>query len=66
VLKNAPHTVADLTAETWERPYSRQMGIFPTPWTRQHKFYPAVGRVDNAYGDRHLVCSCLPMAAYGH
>jgi glycine dehydrogenase len=63
-LKNAPHTVADLTAETWDRPYSRQTAIFPDAWTRQNKFYPAVGRIDNAYGDRNLVCSCLPMDAY--
>jgi glycine dehydrogenase len=63
-LKNAPHTVADLTAEVWDRPYSRQTAIFPDDWTRENKFYPAVGRIDNAYGDRNLVCSCLPMDAY--
>jgi glycine dehydrogenase len=62
-LKNAPHTVADLTSD-WQRPYSREKAIFPTAWTREHKFYPAVGRIDNAYGDRNLVCSCLPMEAY--
>ena len=64
LLKNAPHTVADLTAENWDRPYSRNEAIFPTAWTRANKFYPAVGRIDNAYGDRNLVCSCLPMDAY--
>ncbi|MBD2083188.1 aminomethyl-transferring glycine dehydrogenase [Leptolyngbya sp. FACHB-17] len=63
LLKNAPHTVADLTAD-WDRPYSRAEAIFPTAWTRANKFYPAVGRIDNAYGDRNLVCSCLPMDAY--
>ncbi|MBD1844382.1 aminomethyl-transferring glycine dehydrogenase [Cyanobacteria bacterium FACHB-63] len=63
LLKNAPHTVADLTAD-WNRPYSRAEAIFPTAWTRANKFYPAVGRIDNAYGDRNLVCSCLPMDAY--
>lgn len=63
-LKNAPHTVADLTAENWDRPYSREKAIFPDAWTRENKFYPAVGRIDNAYGDRNLVCSCLPMDAY--
>lgn len=63
-LKNAPHTVADLTADTWDRPYSREKAIFPDAWTRENKFYPAVGRIDNAYGDRNLVCSCLPMDAY--
>ncbi|OLP17761.1 glycine dehydrogenase (aminomethyl-transferring) [Leptolyngbya sp. 'hensonii'] len=65
LLKHAPHTAADLTAETWDRPYSRDRAVFPTPWTREHKFWPAVGRIDNAYGDRNLVCSCLPMDAYG-
>ncbi|MGG6268229.1 aminomethyl-transferring glycine dehydrogenase [Leptolyngbya sp. AN03gr2] len=64
LLKNAPHTVVDLTSETWDRPYSRNEAIFPTAWTRANKFYPAVGRIDNAYGDRNLVCSCLPMDAY--
>ncbi|GAP96037.1 glycine dehydrogenase (decarboxylating) [Leptolyngbya sp. NIES-2104] len=64
LLKNAPHTVADLTSEDWNRPYSRAEAIFPTAWTRANKFYPAVGRIDNAYGDRNLVCSCLPMDAY--
>ncbi|BAU10802.1 glycine dehydrogenase [Leptolyngbya sp. NIES-3755] len=64
LLKNAPHTVADLTSEDWNRPYSRNEAIFPTAWTRANKFYPAVGRIDNAYGDRNLVCSCLPMDAY--
>lgn len=64
LLKNAPHTVADLTSEHWDRPYSRAEAIFPTAWTRANKFYPAVGRIDNAYGDRNLVCSCLPMDAY--
>ncbi|MBN8562900.1 MAG: aminomethyl-transferring glycine dehydrogenase [Leptolyngbya sp. UWPOB_LEPTO1] len=64
LLKNAPHTVADLTSETWDRPYPRQEAIFPTAWTKANKFYPAVGRIDNAFGDRNLVCSCLPMDAY--
>ncbi|MBD2325889.1 aminomethyl-transferring glycine dehydrogenase [Alkalinema sp. FACHB-956] len=64
VLKNAPHTVMDLIDDAWNRPYSRQQAIFPTDWTRENKFYPAVNRIDNAYGDRNLVCSCLPMDAY--
>jgi glycine dehydrogenase len=64
VLKNAPHTVIDLTDDLWNRPYSRQKAIFPDAWTRENKFYPAVNRIDNAYGDRNLVCSCLPMEAY--
>jgi glycine dehydrogenase len=64
VLKNAPHTAADLTAEEWNRPYSRALAVYPTTHTRAHKFWPAVGRIDNAYGDRNLVCACLPMEAY--
>jgi glycine dehydrogenase len=64
VLKNAPHTVADLIADDWDRPYSREKAVYPTEWTREHKFWPAVGRIDQAYGDRNLVCSCVPMDAY--
>ncbi|WP_082906314.1 aminomethyl-transferring glycine dehydrogenase [Phormidesmis priestleyi] len=64
LLKNAPHTAADLTADEWSRPYSRQRAAYPTAWTRENKFWAATGRIDNAYGDRNLVCSCLPMEAY--
>ncbi len=64
ILKNAPHTVEDLVDETWDRPYSRIEAVFPTAWTRQNKFYPSINRIDNAWGDRNLVCSCLPMDAY--
>ena len=64
LLKNAPHTAEDLAAEDWSRPYSRQRAVFPSEWTRENKFWPAVGRIDQAYGDRNLVCSCLPMEAY--
>ncbi|MFM7449455.1 MAG: aminomethyl-transferring glycine dehydrogenase [Leptolyngbyaceae cyanobacterium] len=64
LLKNAPHTAMVLT-EDWNYPYSRQQAVYPTQWTREGKFWPAVGRIDQAYGDRHLVCTCLPMAAYG-
>jgi glycine dehydrogenase len=63
-LKRAPHTAAAVTADTWDRPYSRELAAFPAPWLREHKFWPAVGRIDNVYGDRNLVCSCLPMEAY--
>jgi glycine dehydrogenase len=59
-LKRAPHTVQELLAENWERGYSRQSAAYPAVWTREHKFWPAVGRIDNAYGDRNLFCSCLP------
>jgi glycine dehydrogenase len=63
-LKYAPHTAAVVTADTWNHAYSRQQAAYPTPWTREFKFWPVVGRVDNAYGDRNLVCSCLPMSDY--
>ncbi len=64
-LKNAPHTAAEVTAVEWNHPYSRQQAAFPAPWLAAHKYWPPVARVDNAYGDRHLVCSCPPMDAYG-
>jgi glycine dehydrogenase len=63
-LKNAPHTAESLMADEWNRPYSRAQAAYPAPWTREHKFWPAVGRIDNAFGDRNFVCSCLPMEAY--
>jgi glycine dehydrogenase len=64
VLKNSPHTAKVICADKWERPYSRELAAFPTAWVREHKFWPAVGRVDNVYGDRNLVCSCVGMEAY--
>ncbi len=64
VLKNAPHTAAALITGEWSHPYTREQAAYPAPWTREHKFWPAVGRIDNAFGDRNLVCSCLPMEAY--
>ena len=64
VLKHAPHTAAVITADQWDRPYSRQQAAYPLPHVKTFKFWPTVGRVDNAYGDRNLVCSCLPMEAY--
>jgi len=63
-LKHAPHTAQSLLAAEWNRPYSREEGAYPAPWTKTHKFWPVVGRVDNAYGDRNLVCSCEGMEAY--
>ena len=60
LLKNAPHTAEVLCADRWERPYSRERAAYPAPWSRGHKFWPAVGRVDNAYGDRNFFCSCPP------
>jgi glycine dehydrogenase len=63
-LKHAPHTAAVVCADRWDRPYSREMAAFPDRWTRASKFWPAVGRVDNVYGDRNLVCSCAGLEAY--
>jgi glycine dehydrogenase len=64
VLANAPHTAAMVTADSWERPYSREKAAWPAAWVRQHKFWPSVRRVNDAYGDRNLVCSCAPLEAY--
>jgi glycine dehydrogenase len=63
-LKNAPHTVHVVTANEWKHPYSREQAAFPAAWTRGCKFWPSVGRVDNPYGDRNLVCTCAPMSEY--
>jgi glycine dehydrogenase len=65
-LKNAPHTIYVLTSDEWTHPYPRQQAAFPLPWVRDHKFWPAVGRVDNPYGDRNLVCACPPMEMYAN
>jgi glycine dehydrogenase len=64
LLKLAPHTLEDVIADGWDRPYSRERAAFPTAATRIAKVWPAVGRVDAAYGDRHLVCTCPPVDAY--
>ncbi len=61
VLKNAPHTAEAVSAEPWDHPYPRQQAAYPLAWVRQSKFWPFVGRIDNPYGDRNLVCSCPPM-----
>jgi glycine dehydrogenase len=63
-LKNAPHTMQVVCSNTWDRPYDRERAAFPVPWTRGHKFWPAVGRVNNVLGDRKLVCSCPPTEDY--
>ena len=63
-LKNAPHTADMLAADNWAHPYSREQAAFPAPWLKDHKFWPAVGRIDNVYGDRNLVCSCAGMEQY--
>ncbi|NQW30449.1 MAG: aminomethyl-transferring glycine dehydrogenase [Ignavibacteria bacterium] len=63
-LKNAPHTMFVVSADEWNHPYTRQQAAFPAPWVKERKFWPSVGRVDNAYGDRVLVCTCPPVEAY--
>jgi glycine dehydrogenase len=65
VLKNAPHTALAVTATEWKHPYVRELAAFPAPWLREFKFWPAVGRVDNVFGDRNLVCTCPSVASYG-
>lgn len=65
VLKNAPHTAETVISDKWDRPYPREQAAFPAPWTRRSKFWPAVGRIDNVYGDRNLVCTCVGMEAFG-
>jgi glycine dehydrogenase len=61
VLKKSPHTAQDLLSENWDRSYSRESAAYPVPWTREHKFWPVVGRIDNVYGDRNLFCTCVPV-----
>jgi glycine dehydrogenase len=63
-LKHAPHTAEAIASQEWKHPYSREQAAFPTPWTRSRKFWPAVGRINNAQGDRHLVCTCPPVDEY--
>jgi glycine dehydrogenase len=64
ILKNAPHTLAMITNDIWDFPYSRQQAAFPLPYVAENKFWASVRRVDDAYGDRNLVCSCEPIEAY--
>ena len=63
-LKNAPHTAATLLADDWNHAYTRHQAAYPAPWLKEHKFWTSVGRIDNAFGDRNFVCSCLPIEAY--
>ena len=64
VLKNAPHTLDVITTDEWIKPYSRSDAAFPIEWVRNNKFWPSVSRVDDAYGDRNLVCTCDPIESY--
>ena len=63
-LKNAPHTIEAVASSEWKHPYTQEQAAFPAPWLRDHKFWPAVSRIDNAYGDRNLVCTCPPMESF--
>ena len=63
-LRNAPHPAEDLLVAAWERPYTREAAAYPAPWTRERKYWPPVARIDNAWGDRNLVCTCPPIGDY--
>src|SRR5690554_802455 len=63
-LVHAPHTLADIVDENWDRPYTREQAAYPAPWLPGHKFWPSVNRIDDVYGDRNLVCACPPMSEY--
>jgi glycine dehydrogenase len=63
-LVHAPHTAALIASENWDRPYSREQAAFPSSWVRENKFWPAVARIDNVYGDRNLFCVCIPVEEY--
>ncbi|MCY3969466.1 MAG: aminomethyl-transferring glycine dehydrogenase [Acidobacteria bacterium] len=63
-LRGAPHTAAAISADDWDRPYSRRQAAFPAPWTDDHKYWPPVGRIDNVHGDRHLICTCIGMEPF--
>jgi glycine dehydrogenase len=64
VLRNAPHTAREVSGDTWDRPYSREKAAYPAAWVRERKFWPPVARIDNAWGDRNLICTCDPVEAY--
>jgi len=64
VLRNAPHTIEVTTSDEWDRPYSRKKASYPLPWIRDKKFWPDVSRIDDGYGDRHLMCTCAPVQEY--
>jgi glycine dehydrogenase len=63
LLKHAPHTAYVIASDDWNRPYTRERAAFPTPWVRENKFWPAVSRIDNVWGDRNLFCACAPEPA---
>ncbi len=64
LLKHAPHTQEVVISDQWDRPYSRERAAFPLAWIRENKFWPSVSRVNNAFGDRNLICTCEPVSSY--
>ena len=64
MLKHAPHTAATVLVHEWTRPYTREQAVYPTEYARTYKFWPTVARIDSAYGDRNLICSCTPLEQY--
>ena len=64
LLRNAPHTIAHVLSQEWTHSYSRESATRPGAWQQEHKFWPSVGRIDNAFGDRQLVCACPPIEDY--
>ena len=64
VLINAPHTNDLLIENPWDKPYSAKKAYYPLPWIKKNKYWVPVGRIDNAYGDKHLICSCAPLSEY--
>ena len=64
MVKNAPHTAELIASENWDYPYSRQQAAFPRPWSNEDKYWPPVGKIDDAYGDRNLFCTCAPVESY--
>ena len=64
MLKNSPHTMETITKEIWDHPYTREDAVFPAPWLREYKYWPTVGRIENAIGDRNLICTCPDISDY--
>ena len=64
VLNNAPHTAVEISSDKWDHPYTRESAAYPAAWQKEFKYWPAVGRVNNAHGDRNLVCTCPPVEAF--
>ena len=64
LLKNAPHTAEEIASAEWSHPYTREQAAYPAAYLKTHKFWPAVGRIDNTYGDRNLFCVCPPLESY--